>query len=211
MEEEDWVCSSIEDCSFLTLCAECKAVALSGGPDSLCLLFLLKELLSSRLADRTDLPSELCAIVVDHQLQQSSAKDALHTGQICESWSIPHSTRRIRWGHGSTSRKPRPGDALEQVARESRYHELFLAMKDASVQQLAMGHHLDDQVETMILRSQRGTTGSGLASMRPCRRWGMGTSREPDSLQWYGHEGMESWIIRPLLPFPKVSYMHFLG
>jgi tRNA(Ile)-lysidine synthase len=92
---------------------------------------------------------------------------------------------------------------MEEIARDCRYYELHAAMMASGATQIAMGHHLDDQVETMVMRFQKGTRTSGLAGMRNCRRWGMGTG-ERGALTTYGYEGMNSWIVRPLLPFPKV-------
>lgn len=111
---------------------------------------------------------------------------------------------RINWGSGIYPQKPLPGEAFEEVARTFRYRLLFDAMTDLKLDCLAMGHHLDDQVETMIMRYMWGTRGTGLAGMRPIRRWGMGESGPSHSTSWFGVDGMKRWVIRPLLTAHKV-------
>lgn len=76
---------------------------------------------------------------------------------------------------------------------------------------IAFGHHLDDQVETAVMRSLRGSSETGLAGMRPCRRWGMGFADsfeagegETTGLGWAGQHGLNHWIVRPLLQATKV-------
>ena len=86
-------------------------------------------------------------------------------------------------------------------------------MKSHNVDTLVMGHHADDQVETMLMRiiRQGGRLQEfrpGYAGMKRIRRWGMG-SGSPSDLGWAGIEGMNKWIVRPLLDVTKVgSFLH---
>jgi tRNA(Ile)-lysidine synthase len=82
---------------------------------------------------------------------------------------------------------------------------------EQNIDVLLMAHHLDDQIETALMRQRRSKPAhanarlstTGLAGMRGCRRWGMG-DRLGDEMRFYGIEGMSRWISRPLLTFPKV-------
>lgn len=79
-------------------------------------------------------------------------------------------------------------------------------MLDDKVNVLCTGHHLDDQIETAIMRLNRKSSKLGLAGMRKLRRWGMGDDRAyGDGLGWAGIWGMDRWIARPLLGVPKVG------
>jgi tRNA(Ile)-lysidine synthase len=78
-------------------------------------------------------------------------------------------------------------------------------MTTAGAKVLVLGHHADDQVETSLMRLGRQTTELGAGGMKRCRRWGMGFGNGVGSLGWAGYEGMNRWILRPLLDVSKVS------
>ncbi|KAG8990183.1 hypothetical protein FRB90_001872 [Tulasnella sp. 427] len=120
----------------------------------------------------------------------------------------------IPWSQHPFPPKPLPGQAIEEVARAARSQLLFDAMRQHECDVLVMGHHADDQVETVLmrlLRQYKWTNGSSSALdvtlhnsvMRSCRRWGMGFESEPGSLAWAGRPGMNKWVVRPLLSLPK--------
>lgn len=175
-------------------------VANSGGPDSTCLLFLLDRYLKEDAEIwPARLPMRLLSLSVDHNLQSSSASMAGHAANIASSLGIEHSTSKLAWGVQGNPHKPGPDDKVEEVARDMRLKTFFEVMTRHKANGIAMGHHEDDQVETMLMRLGRNASSSGLAGMKPCRRWGMG-----DRSLEYGIEGMTKWILRPLLSFPKV-------
>ena len=93
---------------------------------------------------------------------------------------------------------------FENTARDARYHSLFQLMTRENIPAIAFGHHADDQVETALMRLGRGSTKLGAGGMRPCRRWGMGLSSDENALGYAGYEGMNRWIVRPLLDVSKV-------
>jgi tRNA(Ile)-lysidine synthetase-like protein len=191
-------------CRKLTLTLGNKGVAFSGGSDSFTLLHLLNQL--ARTSDsELGLPAEIYAITIDHQLQTLSSEYAIQCAGFARKLNVPHMTMRIDWGSGVFPPKPESGMAFEALARDCRYRQLFDAMTKLDLDCLAMGHHLDDQIETMVMRHTKGTRGAGLAAMRPCRRWGMGSSKPELPLAWFGLSGMKRWIVRPLLTIHKVS------
>jgi tRNA(Ile)-lysidine synthase TilS/MesJ len=130
---------------------------------------------------------------------------AKQAGRIANSLGVEHITMKLPWGQHGLPPKPGPGDKIEGIARMMRYNVIFNQLKTLEADAVAFGHHLDDQVETMLMRLGRGATTYGLAAMRPCRRWGMGTN----SQEQYGLEGLSKWIVRPLLSFGKVYELQF--
>ncbi|KAG8680570.1 hypothetical protein FRC09_018137 [Ceratobasidium sp. 395] len=90
--------------------------------------------------------------------------------------------------------------AFEEAARKARYKALWRGTwgqsedDDKSTQTLMFAHHADDQLETVIMRTMRGTGLYGMGGMRAVRRWGMGEE---------GLKGMRTWICRPLLGVSK--------
>lgn len=187
---------------ILTICFP--AVANSGGPDSTCLLFLINRYLRdpARISSQ-DCPRRLLSMTVNHGLQLSSDSMAARCEQTANAMCIPHITSTVPWSRSPFPNIPSPGESYERIARDVRYSLLFQAMLQENADVLACGHHVDDQVETMLMRLGRNTTELGAGGMRPCRRWGMGLGSQ-GSLGWAGKEGMKRWIIRPLLTVSKV-------
>jgi len=126
-------------------------VAVSGGPDSLALLLLSHALLGDRCL----------AATVDHGLRPEAADEAAWVADLCAARGIDHAVLRgplpERAGHTAN---------LSARARALRY-ELLQAHADAvGATQIATAHHADDQVETLIMRLNRGAGVGGLAGVR---------------------------------------------
>ncbi|KAF8318959.1 hypothetical protein DL93DRAFT_2054074 [Clavulina sp. PMI_390] len=181
-------------------------VAFSGGPDSACLGFLLRRLILSGtpFSHSQERLNELLAFIVDHRLQDSSSAMTTAATRIAHELGIRPVISHIEWGNGIFPKKPEKGDALERVARRARYHLLHEALGRHDVSVLCFGHHLNDQIETSIVRLNSGSSSAGLSGMREIRRWGMGTREGyTDGMGWTGISGMSKWIARPLLGISK--------
>ena len=187
----------------------CEAVANSGGPDSTALLFLLNRHIQNQPAETStrDSPKELLSLTIDHNLQPNSSDMAQRAANTAEALGIKHITTKLPWGEDGHPPKPEDDQAIEELSRSMRYESFFNTMIKERANGLALGHHLDDQVETMLLRLGRGSTFLGLAGMRPCRRWGMGEKRWEPGMDGRMIEGMRKWIVRPLLTVEKVSHL----
>lgn len=138
-------------------------VALSGGPDSVCLFHLL-------VALRDSLDLELGVAHVNHGLRGMESDDEERfVRELAASWGIPcfvH-TEDV----AQTAR--RRGVSFEQAARQVRYGFFEELMRLESYDKTALAHHMNDQVETILHRLVRGAGLNGLAGMRPVRdgRW----------------------------------------
>jgi tRNA(Ile)-lysidine synthase len=152
-------------------------LAVSGGPDSTALLWLL-----ARWRDAVARPPRLIAVTVDHGLREESALEAQAVGNLAARLKVKH--RTLRW----TGAKPTSG--IQAAAREARYRLLVKAVSQARGEALVTAHTLDDQAETMLFRMARGSGLDGLAGMEFA-----GPVPVP--------EGAEVPLIRPLLPVAK--------
>ncbi|KAJ1309112.1 hypothetical protein OPQ81_004789 [Rhizoctonia solani] len=181
-------------------------VALSGGPDSICLLSLLQQV-------RLDVP--LGSITIDHSLQPTSRDSALRTLARSEAIGVPGIILPADWDRG----KPKAGEAVEEAARDARYRALWRGLRGQGSETVMFGHHADDQLETVIMRVLRGTGTYGLGGMRAVRRWGwVGepgrdvTRLHPTCTSGLGAvhalRGMRTYIARPLLTIPKLNFLH---
>ena len=160
-------------------------VGLSGGADSVCLLYVLAAL-------RKKLGLQLCAVHVHHGLRGVEADaDEAYVRDICRAWDVPLKAIRIeaaalakQWGIG-----------CEEAGRRARY-EIFeecLQEMGGCRGAIAVAHHRDDCAETLLFHMFRGTGLDGMAGIRPVRK----TERE-------------SMIIRPLLETGKTEIESFL-
>lgn len=124
-------------------------VCVSGGPDSVALLLLAK-------AGFPDIE----AATVDHGLRPESAAEAEHVARLCEEIDVPHETLVLGTpGRGN----------LSDWARRERYGALVDWAGRRGRQLLMTAHHADDQLETMVMRLNRGSGVAGLAGIRGVR------------------------------------------
>ena len=126
------------------------AAAVSGGADSVALLFML-----SCLAPRSGF--SLSAVHVDHGLRPESGEDAAFVMRLCEKLGIPCRIEKVS--------VRRPG---EMGAREARYDALLSACLQEGAHALALAHHQRDQAETVLLHLLRGSGANGLGGMKEC-------------------------------------------
>lgn len=126
------------------------AVAYSGGLDSTVLLHALASL---------KLP--VSPVHVNHQLQAVALQWETHCSAVCESMGVPLKVLRIDVPPGH--------QGVEGQARQGRYRAIQTWMTAEHMRVLACGHHLDDQIETVLLQLFRGSGLRGLAGMR---MWG---------------------------------------
>ncbi|PIT69208.1 tRNA lysidine(34) synthetase TilS [Bartonella tribocorum] len=123
---------------------QCQKVilAVSGGSDSLALMFLLKEYF-----EMLSVPPEMIAVTIDHQLRRESAREAETVAEICRAHHIKHIT--VRW----EGKKPKTHIAFS--ARVARYNLLVQEAQEQGASLIMTGHTLNDQVETYQMRYQR--------------------------------------------------------
>lgn len=130
-------------------------VGVSGGPDSLALLHYLW-----RQREKWDL--SLVVAHVDHMLRgEESYEDALFVKSYCEQLSIPFEMARI----DVPELMAQTGDSVEIAARKARYDFFMEIMESYKYSYLALAHHGDDQIETILMRLTRGSSGSSRAGI----------------------------------------------
>lgn len=134
------------------------AVAVSGGPDSLALLWLAAHACPGRVA----------ALTVDHGLRAESAREAAGVAARCAGLGVAHAT--LHW-EGA-----KPDANIQATARAARYALMGEWCARAGVPLLLTAHHADDQAETLIMRLQRGSGSSGLVGIRKVRTLASGVT-----------------------------------
>lgn len=127
-------------------------IAVSGGSDSLALMFLAKDWAMAR-------HRRLDVVTVDHQLRPESASEAKFVANLAARLNLFHKT--MAWEASCTQGN------LMSAAREGRYALLAQAAAGAPI---LLGHTLDDQAETFMMRLARGSGVDGLAGMAERRQ-----------------------------------------
>lgn len=144
-------------------------VGVSGGPDSLALLHVL----------RRHIPADRLVIAhLDHGLRPSSAVEARLVADMAA--GLRFHTERA--DVAALSRKN--GQNLEEAGRNARYDFMARIAQKEGAAHIVVGHNREDQVETVLLHVLRGSGLAGLRGMQPA-------SPLP------GHAGL--WLLRPLL------------
>lgn len=156
-----------EDIGRLTAGAGRFGIAVSGGPDSMALLLLATQAFPGRVE----------AATVDHGLRPEAAAEAELVGRWCAVRAIPHAILR---------RATPIAGSLQSAARVVRYALLEAWRAERGLDWLATAHHADDQLETLIMRLNRGSGVAGLAGVRARR----------------------GAVIRPLLGWRKAELLH---
>lgn len=126
------------------------AVALSGGADSLALTLLANDWANAHGASITTL-------TVDHRLRADSTAEANHVADIMRAFGIAH-----------TILTPEPLPAIrnpQAQARARRYDAMLSHCQSAGITHLLLGHHADDQAETVALQRHRGNNPASRAGM----------------------------------------------
>jgi tRNA(Ile)-lysidine synthase len=152
-------------------------VGVSGGPDSLALLLLLHRW----AAAQGDAAPQLHAATIDHGLRPESAGEAAFVASVCAGLRVPHAV--LPWVGD------KPATALQEEAREMRIRLLGEHAMAIEADAVLLGHHLDDQAETILMRLCRGSGLRGLSGIHP--------------LEIRGIDSFVYRVARPLLEVPK--------
>lgn len=131
-------------------------VGVSGGPDSLALLHVLRQIVG---------PERLVAAHLDHNLRPDAAADAQFVAETAVAWQIPYTLQT--YDVAALAREE--GLSLEVAGRQARYTFLANLAHQVGTRLIAVGHHADDQVETLLLHLLRGTGLRGLRGMQLIR------------------------------------------
>ena len=170
-----------------------QAVAgVSGGADSVCLLFLLMEY-------QKRVSFSLRAVHVNHHVRgEEAVRDQEFTRRLCESLGVPLDLydydvpRMAETDHLS----------CEEAGREARrraFYRTACRWERPDQVRIALAHHENDQAETVLHNLVRGAGLAGLAGIRPVHRTGSGMYIRP--LLCISREETENYLIQRGIPW----------
>lgn len=131
---------------------------ISGGADSLCLLFVLLEWAKKS-------PLSLAVVHVDHGIRKEAGGDARYVEQLCRQFGIPFYLTR----EDVRERAKREKCSEEEAGRNVRYEAFYRAAKEFYAQKIAVAHNSNDRSETMLFHLFRGSGLKGLCGILPVR------------------------------------------
>ncbi len=130
----------------------------SGGADSLCLLFVLLEWAKKA-------PLSLAVVHVDHGLRQESGEDALYVKELCRRLKLPFYLTRENVKQRAEMEKC----SQEEAGRKIRYKAFRRAAEGFGADKIAVAHNSNDCSETMLFHLFRGSGLKGLCGIPPVR------------------------------------------
>ena len=125
-------------------------MAVSGGPDSTALMFLISK---SKKIKKND----VTILTVDHALRKESKNEVDLVKSNAK--RIGFKCKILKWNG------VKPSSGIQEAARKARYSLMLSWCEKNSVNKLFLAHHLDDQVETFLMRLSKGSGVDGLSSM----------------------------------------------
>ncbi|TCK87856.1 tRNA(Ile)-lysidine synthase [Natranaerovirga hydrolytica] len=154
-------------------------VGVSGGADSICLLHILYAL-------KDTLNITLSAVHINHGLRKEAAiEDAAFVKALCQKFEIP--CYDYYYNIKEVAKKEKVSE--EEAGRIIRYNRFLKVCNEKINGKIAVGHHMDDNAETILLNLIRGTGIKGLTGIQPIR----------------------GKIIRPLLNTSRKEIMDYLS
>lgn len=131
----------------------------SGGADSMCLLFVLMDY-------RQRLPFSLTVVHVEHGVRgQESVEDARFVEKICREHNIEYRLVSCRVPELAQREKL----SVEEAGRRARYEAFERIRAEIGADKIAVAHNQDDQAETVLFQIARGSGLTGAGGIRPVR------------------------------------------
>lgn len=124
-------------------------IGVSGGPDSMVLLDLLRQVI---------FPMNLIVVHVNHGLRKAAGRDQKVVENYANKYGLPMVVKKV-------SLKGKPG-TVEEKARDERYKALRQVAAKTRAAYIVVAHNADDQAETMLFNMVRGTSLRGLGGMK---------------------------------------------
>lgn len=170
-------------------------VAVSGGPDSLCLLHILWW-----LREEGEGGPLLHVAHLDHSFRgEQSAQEAEFVAQTARAWHIPATVEQ----YDVPAYVEATGQNKQTAARLVRYEFLARVAQTSGADGIALGHHADDQAETVLLHLLYGAGPSGLRGMQV-------VSTFPDYADTFQTDSPPP-LIRPLLDTSRTEIEEYCG
>ncbi len=161
------------------------AIAVSGGTDSVAMLFLIREWCRMK-------HKQFCVFHVDHSMRNTSSADAEWVKQLCQEHNIEFFSRKATKEDLENNRNL----GSEGWARNFRYSSFASMLKESKADVIVTGHNSEDQAETILMRMMRGSSWKGIQGIK--------------SQITLNFENTELKMWRPILNITRLELSNFL-
>lgn len=137
-------------------------LAVSGGPDSICMLDILNDIKND---ETIDMNFEIVVAHVNHMIRKEAEEDEKYVKKYCEENQIEFYSKSIDVQKMANNNKI----GLEEAGRKARYDFFDEILERTNAQKIAIAHNKNDKVETVLMHILRGSGINGLKGIEPKR------------------------------------------
>lgn len=137
-------------------------IAVSGGPDSMCLLDTMRRIQKENLIE---LPFSIGVAHVNHGIREEAEKETKYVIEYCQKYNLTYFIKRVNVVE--LAKKEKIG--LEEAGRKARYAFFEELIQEKKATKIAIAHNENDNVETIVMHLLRGSGPNGLKGMEPIR------------------------------------------
>ena len=137
-------------------------LAASGGPDSICMLDILKDIKND---EKIDMNFEIVVAHVNHMIRKEAEEDEKYVKKYCEENQIEFYSKSIDVQKMANNNKI----GVEEAGRKVRYDFFDEILEKTNAQKIAIAHNKNDKVETVLMHILRGSGINGLKGIEPKR------------------------------------------
>ena len=137
-------------------------LAVSGGPDSICMLDILKDIKND---EKIDMNFEIVVAHVNHMIRKEAEEDEKYVKKYCEENQIEFYSKSIDVQKMANNNKI----GIEEAGRKARYDFFNEILERTNAQKIAIAHNKNDKVETVLMHILRGSGINGLKGIEAKR------------------------------------------
>ena len=137
-------------------------IGVSGGPDSMCLLNILKDIMEDK---NINLSFSICVAHINHKIRKEADEETRYVKEYCEKNNIPIYIKEAEVIKIAEEEKI----GLEEAGRNVRYNFFEEVLKKTNSNKIAIAHNLNDRAETVLMNLIRGSGPLGLKGIEAKR------------------------------------------
>ena len=134
--------------------------AVSGGPDSICMLDILR-----KIKEENQINFNIIVCHINHLIREEATADEQYVENYCKKYQIPFFVKRVDVKKIAESNK----QGTEEAGRKVRYDFFEEIFQKENASKIAIAHNKNDKIETIIMNVFRGSGISGLRGIEPIR------------------------------------------